>query len=238
MGTVSDGKGTRCTAPTGSSEYYQDVGATHISLPSFIICEDATNGDLGSFLSRSEENKKTKWRLLHQAALGLDYIHQKGVVHGNLKLNNILVGDDGQAKLSDFSLKAMRSTFLLSKTVSSGSTMRWSAPECLKQRPSEASDVFSFAMRAIEAATGEILFAFLGDDDVRDNIRRGEIPAQPEEMSDSEWKLVISMTCFDPRKRVTLKHVSEKLKDFADKESAEDPEDPPNDGPCERTPSL
>ncbi|KAG6968539.1 hypothetical protein JG688_00005767 [Phytophthora aleatoria] len=41
-------------------------GASHVSSPPFIVCEDATNG------------------------LGLDYMHKKRVVHGDLKLNNIL----------------------------------------------------------------------------------------------------------------------------------------------------
>lgn len=78
------------------------LGASHISTPPFIVCEDATNGDLSSFLARSDVNKQQLWRLLYQAALGLEYIHTKSVVHGDLKLNNVLVGADGQAKLSDF----------------------------------------------------------------------------------------------------------------------------------------
>ncbi|KAE8965753.1 hypothetical protein PR001_g28627, partial [Phytophthora rubi] len=37
---------------------------------------------------QSEANKLQQWKLLFQAALGLEYIHKKSVVHGVLKLNN------------------------------------------------------------------------------------------------------------------------------------------------------
>lgn len=80
-------------------------GASHVSSPPFIACEDATNGDLRSFLTIGD-NKQHMWRLLYQAALGLEYLHKLKVVHGDLKLNNILVGADGQAKLADFGLSA------------------------------------------------------------------------------------------------------------------------------------
>jgi hypothetical protein len=82
--------------------------ASHVSSPAFIVCEDATNGNVCSFLSRSEANKQLMWRMLYQDGLGIDYVHRNNVVHGDLKLNNILVGADGLAKLSDFGLSAMR----------------------------------------------------------------------------------------------------------------------------------
>ncbi|RLN49204.1 hypothetical protein BBJ28_00014780 [Nothophytophthora sp. Chile5] len=199
-------------------------GASHVSVPPFILCEDATNGNLCSFLARSAANKRQMWRLLYQAALGLDYIHKKRVVHGDLKLNNILVGADGLAKLSDFGLSSVRTSSTLSKPSAEGvkasGGLRWRAPECLKRRPTFASDVYSFAMCMIEAAIGEPPFAFLEDDDVRDNLKSGEIPDQPEEMSDEEWQLVVAMTNADPTKRLPLPLVIEKLQTFAERDEA------------------
>ncbi|EGZ18324.1 hypothetical protein PHYSODRAFT_406823, partial [Phytophthora sojae] len=48
-------------------------GASYVSSPALVVCvcEDATNGDLCSYLARSDSNKQHMWRLLHQAALGL-----------------------------------------------------------------------------------------------------------------------------------------------------------------------
>ncbi|RLN06484.1 hypothetical protein BBJ28_00026135, partial [Nothophytophthora sp. Chile5] len=202
-------------------------GASHVSSPPFVVCEEATEGNLRSFLRRSDDNHDRMWRLLHQAALGLDYIHTKRVVHGHLKLSNILVSADGQAKLADFGLSAVRTCSTCS-TVSSSSAgaprmsggLRWRAPECLKKRPTFASDVYSFAMCMMEAVLGEPPFAFLDDASVRDILEGGGIPNPPEQMSDDVWELVVSMTNQDPAKRITLPHVLDRLKELADAEEA------------------
>ncbi|KAL3663586.1 Armadillo repeat-containing protein 3 [Phytophthora oleae] len=197
-------------------------GASHVSSPPFIVCEDATNGDLSDFLARSDDNFCQMWQLLYQAALGLEYIHSMDVVHGDLKLYNIFVASNGQAKLSDFGLSALRTCATLSKTSgeSQSGGLRWRAPECLKKRPTFESDVYSFAMCMIEATTGEPPFSFLDDDSVRDNLKNGEIPDQPDEMSDEMWELVVSMTHVDPKKRLSLRDVIPKLKKFASNEEA------------------
>ncbi|ETN02175.1 serine/threonine protein kinase [Phytophthora nicotianae INRA-310] len=184
------------------------LGASHVSLPPFIVWEEEIYGGLGSFLSCSDENK---WRLFYQAALGLDYIHKKGVVHGDLKLNNILVGSNGQAKLTDHGLATLRT---VSKSLSR--SLRWGAPECLKQRPTFASDVYSFAMCLIEPEAGEPPFKFLDDDDVRHNLRHGVTPTRPRSMNDDEWELVLAMTDSDPTKRVSLERVIAEMKRLAE----------------------
>ncbi|GMF45178.1 unnamed protein product [Phytophthora fragariaefolia] len=198
-------------------------GASHISTPPFIVCEDAANGDLREFLARSDANKQQMWKLMYEAALGLQHIHKMSVVHGDLKLNNILVGADGQAKLSDFGMSAARTLPTPSENVGKWTctpgALRWRAPECLKNPPTYASDVYSFAMCIIEAVIGEPPFAFLDDDSVKKKLRNGEIPQKPDEMSKEAWQLIIAMTNEDPYKRISLTRVLTTLKVFADAQS-------------------
>jgi serine/threonine protein kinase len=206
------------------------LGASHISTPPFIVCEDATNGDLCSFLAASDANKAQTWRLLYQAALGLDYTHRKSVVHGDLKLNNILVGADGLAKLSDFGLSAVRTSTILSETTGespfTAGALRWRAPECMKKAPTFASDVYSFAMCIIEAVVGEPPFALLDDDSVHEKLRNGEIPDRPDQVSPEVWELVVAMTNADPDKRIGVPDVLEKLKAFAGEGASNSPRRP------------
>ncbi|KAG7396752.1 hypothetical protein PHYBOEH_001828 [Phytophthora boehmeriae] len=195
-------------------------GASTVSSPPFIVCEDAINGHLGSFLAQSGENKRRMWPLLHQAALGLDYIHKQGVVHGDLKLSNILVGADGQAKVSAFRSSAIRTCSPRAKTNSSGIAsggLRWRAPESLRKGPNFALDVYSLALCIIEAVIGEPLLAFRRDDSIRENLQQGELPERPDEMSDEVWELVISMTSKDPDNRLSLHHVIERMKSYAER---------------------
>jgi serine/threonine protein kinase len=197
------------------------LGASHVSSPPFLVYEDAIHGDLGSYLSSSDENKQHIWTLLYQAALGLAYLHEKGVVHGHLRLSNIVVGADGQAKLSDFGLTTTR--LVSAKGGGNSSDLRWRAPECLSRRPTFASDVHSFAMCMIEAATGELPFAYLTDYDVRENVKSGTIPDQPDEMSDRVWELVVSMTTVEPAERVGLAQVIDALETLSRSELPSNP---------------
>ncbi|KAE8914709.1 hypothetical protein PF003_g1889 [Phytophthora fragariae] len=188
-------------------------GASHVATPPYLVCEEATNGNLGTFLARSAENKQQMWVLLYQAAMGLDHLHKAGIVHGDLKLNNILVGSDGQAKVADFGLKTMRTYSRLPSSPSGG--LRWRAPECLKRRPTFSSDVYSLGMCIIAAELGEPPFAFLSDDDGRDNMRRNEIPDKPERMADCVWELVVSMTKASSTQRLPLEAVIDQLQVLA-----------------------
>ncbi|KAE8978133.1 hypothetical protein PR001_g24929 [Phytophthora rubi] len=60
-------------------------GACHVGRP-FFVCEYATNGALVSYL---RNNPDELWSKLHEAALGVQYLHARGVVHGDLRGNNI-----------------------------------------------------------------------------------------------------------------------------------------------------
>lgn len=115
------------------------------------------------------------------------------------------------AKLSDYGLATLRAN-----ATPLSSNLRWSAPECLLQRATVASDVHSFAMCLIEIETGELPFAFLDDDDVRHNQRHDEIPNRPSSMRDDEAELVRSMTDSDFGRRVSLDHVIAEMKRLAD----------------------
>jgi serine/threonine protein kinase len=87
--------------------------------------------------------------VIWDAAKGLDYLHERGIVHGDLKGNSILVCD-GIAKLADFGLSAFA---MSAREDSSGAlgAFRWKAPECLAgSGPTFASDIYSFAMCIVE----------------------------------------------------------------------------------------
>ncbi|KAF4320484.1 hypothetical protein BBO99_00004132 [Phytophthora kernoviae] len=176
------------------------LDASHVSSPPFIVCEVATNADLRAFFARSEAYKRQMWRLLYKAALGLDCIHKKSVVHGDLKLNNILVSLDRHAKLSGFGFSSVQNSstmFKVSNVDAMTGVLRWRAPECLLKAPNFASDLFSFAMCIIEAISDGPPFGGLNDEAVRENLRVGNIPDQPEGMTDDVWKLVEDMTNHD-----------------------------------------
>lgn len=88
---------------------------------------------------------------------GLKYIHEKGIVHCDLKCKNVLLGSSGNVKLADFGcakrIKEMKKNGNLLQDI--GGTPLWMAPEVLrKDRLDFTSDIWSFGCTVIEMATG------------------------------------------------------------------------------------
>ncbi|KAG8769148.1 hypothetical protein FRC12_005144, partial [Ceratobasidium sp. 428] len=142
-----------------------------------------------------------------QVANGLTYLHKNKVVFGDLKAQNILIGHDGVAKLTDFGLSVLSEAtcaFSTTHTTGAGST-RWMAPELLSDIPvnqSYESDIYALAMTFIEILTGAFPFPGLHDTAVMFRVMfKQAIPGRPEILEaqslhhDSWWELL--QRCWD-----------------------------------------
>ena len=101
--------------------------------------------------------------ILKQVASALDYAHQQGLVHRDVKPSNILFDEDGTAKLSDFGFsKALSEASSASLSASGGmiGTPAYMAPEVWKggQVVGPQTDVYSLACVFYEMITGKVLF--------------------------------------------------------------------------------
>lgn len=79
-------------------------GACHLATTPFFICESAGEhrNFVDYFSERKSERRANLWHLLHEAALGLQHLHERGIVHGSIKCRGLLVSADGKAKLCGF----------------------------------------------------------------------------------------------------------------------------------------
>ncbi|MFG2553966.1 protein kinase [Streptomyces sp. NPDC048581] len=91
-----------------------------------------------------------------QIAAALAKSHREGVVHGDVTPENILVTDDGVARLTDFGIsRALWSDVTQSATGGVPGKPRYLAPELAKGQPaSEKSDVFSLGASLFSAVEG------------------------------------------------------------------------------------
>jgi len=70
-------------------------------LPS-IVTPYFFNGNVMTYLKTHPHTNKHS--IITQLASGLNYLHDRSIVHGDIKGNNILVDDNGSARLADFGL--------------------------------------------------------------------------------------------------------------------------------------
>ncbi|RLN56392.1 hypothetical protein BBJ29_003610 [Phytophthora kernoviae] len=207
-------------------------GACHVATPAFFVCEDAIHGNLADYF---ETDKSEIWRLFYEAAVGLDYLHEQKVVHGDLKCNNILVGADDKAKICDFGFSYIRSQSVGLSTKAQTDTIRWKAPECLmpmseenpdaEHNPRFASDVFSFGMCIIEAFSNEPPYGFTDDEAILEAKLEMASYDRPEGFEDDEWALVERLCDPDWEQRIQLSAAINELKRFADREAERNNED-------------
>jgi basic membrane protein A and related proteins len=99
-------------------------------------------------------------RLAQQIGSALDYAHQQGFLHRDVKPSNIIRMDDGTFVLTDFGLtRAMMSTGLTSHTGAVLGTPSYIAPEVwLGEQAVPATDQYALACVVVEALTGNTLF--------------------------------------------------------------------------------
>ncbi|EGZ10101.1 hypothetical protein PHYSODRAFT_522600 [Phytophthora sojae] len=191
-------------------------GACHVGTP-FFLCEYAENGTLPQFARDQKwqdwipgyslfgRPRNPVWAALYNAAKGLQHLHQRGVIHGDLMGNNILVGADRKAKLTDFGLSVFAQN-LNPQAAEPVGAVRWKAPERLGKvdsGPSFKSDIFSFGMFIVELLSGQLPWINIGlDAGVRQEVLRGKLPHRPPQFADDEWNLARRMYCFDPSERI------------------------------------
>ena len=117
----------------------------------------------------------------------------------------------GLVKLCDFGL-AMTVEQIRVRPPSLGGTPQYLSPELYTGAPpSEASDVFSFAMVMYELLTLEAPFDGLDRGTVRDKVMSGERPPLPVVLPRPYLTLIESCWCAAPEKRPSFTEVVSKL---------------------------
>ncbi|KAJ7438285.1 hypothetical protein B0H11DRAFT_591673 [Mycena galericulata] len=147
--------------------------------PWFFVCPYERFGSLTGFLRRvAQEGEAAKngregdlLRFMHEVAKGMEYLHGKGVLHGDLKAANVLVDDRIHCLVSDFGQSEMKSeAYRISGTAPPHGTLRWQAPELMlgSTELTAEMDVYAYAICCIEILSmGRLPWPLMSDEAVR-----------------------------------------------------------------------
>jgi hypothetical protein len=115
------------------------------------------HGDLWHWLAAAPRSLVAKIAVLRATTCGLEHVHRMGVVHGDVKPENVFVTADGVAKLGDFDVSHDSETRVTMAATMVGFTLSYAAPELRSDPPapaSKASDVFAFGLTLHDVVLG------------------------------------------------------------------------------------
>ncbi|KAJ7183441.1 kinase-like domain-containing protein, partial [Mycena filopes] len=173
--------------------------------PLYVVTEHQPNGNVARYLERNLQADRAK--LVYEVAAGMQYLHERGVVHGSLRPANILIKDDGTACISDYGMMEVQS--------SGGEGHRYFSPEAWKGTLSRSSDVFAWAMSALEIFTSKPPWGILSEKQIFAFVVQEQTrPERPDEdfgLTDGIWFIIERCWEQDSRQRPTFQTLVQHL---------------------------
>lgn len=124
-----------------------------------LIMEYIDGPDLKAYIDNRPWNLQERLVIIAQICNGLQYIHDKGYTHHDLKPANILFTRKGQAKLSDFSLAQSKLFAFFDTSLPELITPMYVAPELLrKEKSTPKADQYSLGVTMYLMFTGRAPF--------------------------------------------------------------------------------
>ncbi|KAJ3013229.1 UNVERIFIED_CONTAM: hypothetical protein HDU68_000813 [Siphonaria sp. JEL0065] len=163
-------------------------------------------------------------KLLYEVSLGMQYLHARGVVHGDLKAVNILIDEYETSYVTDFGFATLKQFSSTRNTATStpavGGTLRWMSPERLQgAKLTPPVDVYAYAMTAYQVLSeGDVPFTETPDALLYQLVVNAHLrPQRPAGdgfmgVGDGLWRLMSGCWAPDPLARPSFSAVSVVMK--------------------------
>jgi len=148
----------------------------------YIVMEYVRGQTLKQLIAkRGATHKEEAVGIMKQLTKAIGEAHRHNIIHRDIKPQNILVQDDGTAKITDFGIALAQDAVQLTQTDSVMGSVHYMAPECARGEGASAqSDIYSLGIVFYELLTGSVPHS--GDAPVQVALKhmRDEIPSVKE----------------------------------------------------------
>ncbi|UCE41820.1 MAG: protein kinase [Candidatus Aminicenantes bacterium] len=151
----------------------------------YITMEYIPGEDLKSMIRMSGQlSTSTVIKIAGQVCDGLNEAHRLGVIHRDLKPNNIMIDKQGNARIMDFGIARSLSTEGITGSGIIIGTPEYMSPEQVEGKETDQrSDIYSLGVILYEMATGRVPFE--GDTPFTIGVKhKSEMPTNPQELND------------------------------------------------------
>ncbi|KXN83999.1 Cytokinesis protein sepH [Leucoagaricus sp. SymC.cos] len=193
------------------------------------------NGNLQAYARRLPQ--KSRLPLISDVVNGLHYLHELGVVHGDLKGQNILISDEGRGLITDFGAAHITTATAASGSLSA-TTLRFSAPEMIlgSKKPSKEFDIWSVGCLFYEILSRKApYYEYKLEVQIIAALSRKEPPTRPgtantdkeekddwdddfdqdwDTIDDHAWSLIMRCCAPEPEDRPNISIVREQVRDL------------------------